>query len=50
MNVAVLGAKHGLEVTIIDINPKIVEQINKGIPHIKEKYILDNWNKCKKFE
>jgi UDP-N-acetyl-D-glucosamine dehydrogenase len=47
MNVAVLGAKHGLEVTIIDINPKIVEQINKGIPHIKEKYILDNWNNVK---
>ncbi len=44
MNVAVLGAKRGLDVTIIDINPKVIEHINKGTPHIKEKYILDNWN------
>ncbi|MGB9729963.1 MAG: nucleotide sugar dehydrogenase [Caldisericum sp.] len=47
MNVAVLGAKYGLEVTVIDINPKIVGQINKGTPHIKERYILENWDKIK---
>ncbi|MEM3832412.1 MAG: nucleotide sugar dehydrogenase [Thermoprotei archaeon] len=47
MNVAVLGAKHELEVTVIDINPRVVDQINKGIPHIREKFILENWEKTK---
>jgi len=47
---AVLFAKHGYKVFIIDVNHEIVERINsKDVKylHIKEKFVLDYWEVVK---
>ena len=33
---AIIAAKHGVQVTGVDINPKVVELTNQGKPHIIE--------------
>jgi len=47
---AILFAKNNYNVWLIDINKEIVEKINskrKDNLHIKEKYVLENWDKVK---
>ncbi|MCE4600203.1 MAG: nucleotide sugar dehydrogenase [Desulfurococcales archaeon] len=48
LHTAVHLAKHGIEVKIIDINPRVVEAINSGSReklHVKDYYVLENWDK-----
>ena len=33
---AIIAAKHGVQVTGVDINPKVVEMTNQGLLHIIE--------------
>jgi UDP-N-acetyl-D-glucosamine dehydrogenase len=51
LHTAVHAALSGVsEVTIIDINEKVVELINNGKPedlHVKEQYVIDNWSLVK---
>lgn len=38
---AIIAAKHGTQVTGVDINPRVVETINKGLIHIVEPGLQD---------
>jgi UDP-N-acetyl-D-glucosamine dehydrogenase len=46
LHTAVLAAKKGVEVTVVDINPGVVEAINSGDParlHVRDRYVLEGW-------
>lgn len=43
---AVIAARHGMDVTGVDINPKVVEMINRGEIHIVEPGLQDICNKA----
>lgn len=47
LNVAVHAALKGLDVTIIDIKSDVVNSINNGIPHIRDVYIVENWDQAR---
>lgn len=44
---AILFAKNGFDVLIIDVDPFVVKHINSGQPHLSEKYVVENWNKVR---
>ncbi len=43
LNVAVHGALRGLDVVVVDINEKVVNMINSGVPSVRDVYIVENW-------
>lgn len=47
LNVAVHGALRGLDVIVVDINRRVVELINSGVPSVRDVYVVENWVKSR---
>jgi nucleotide sugar dehydrogenase len=44
LNVAVHGALRGLDVIVVDIDRRVVDSINSGVPNVMDVYIVENWS------
>ncbi|MCX8196537.1 MAG: nucleotide sugar dehydrogenase [Acidilobaceae archaeon] len=47
LNVAVLAALRGFEVTVVDTKREVVEAINGDRVHVRDKFVEENWQRAK---
>ena len=47
LNVAVHAATRGFNVIVVDISERVVESINRGVPHLRDVYVVSNWDRAK---